>query len=87
VLSYDLVAMFLRQFECSLITLLPCFYGNLSDLSWSCRVVFPLRFTATRLTFSLCNVFAFSPPLLSVAASWNDVPVSAHAADPNWVAH
>jgi hypothetical protein len=39
------------------------------------------------MPFSRYNVFTFSPPILSAAASWNDVPVSAHATEPIRVAH
>ena len=84
------------------IILLHCFYGNLSALLWSCRnffysnlgallwsccIVFSLYITATRVPFSCDNVVTFSPPILSAAASQNDVPLLAHAAEPIWVAH
>ena len=39
------------------------------------------------MPFSCDNTVAFSPPILSVAASRNDVPLLAHAAEPMWVVH
>ena len=49
--------------------------------------IFFFGFTATRVPFSCDNVVTLSPTILSAAASRNDVPLLAHAAEPIRVAH